>query len=72
MHCLPGARFIEQKTISNVISVIIQLFPVKDKFSLNGTMAFSWLWLGLTPCELSACNTQFISVQGDAHDVQKT
>lgn len=72
MYCLPGARFIEEKIISNLISVVIQLFPVKDKFSQNGTMAFSWLWLGLIPCELSACNIQFFSVQRDAHGVQKT
>jgi len=54
MYCLPGARFIEEKIISNLISVAIELFLVKDKFSVNCTLAFSWLWLGLILCELSA------------------
>lgn len=54
IYFLPGARFMEEKIISNLISVVIELFPVKDKFSLNCTMAFSWLWLGLILCELSA------------------
>lgn len=71
MYCLPGARFIDEKFISNLISVVIQLFPVKDKFSLKGTMAFSWFWLVLKPFELSACNIQFFLVQGHARGVQK-
>lgn len=67
MYCLPGVGFIEEKIISNLISVVIELLPVKDKFSLNCTMAFSWLWLALIPCELSSWNIPFLSVKGDAH-----
>lgn len=71
MYCLPGARFIEEKIISNLISVVIELFPVKDKFSLNCIMAFSWLWLGLIPCELSTWNIPFLSLHRDAHGIQR-
>lgn len=69
MYCLPGVRFIEEKIISSLISVVIELFPVKDKFSLNCTMVCSWLWLDLIQYELNAWNTTFLSVQRDAHGI---
>jgi hypothetical protein len=32
MHCLPGVRFIEEKIISNLISLVIEQFPGKINF----------------------------------------